>query len=212
MKHTIHHEAFELLQQGEHAQPGLVAEAQVLGLPEPMQRYLSYAQIVGKEPIRTVRLKQQGFMKQQPGQKWLPLVAEQYFTTTPPAFLWHGMIRPFPLVSISATDRFSDGHGNMLIKLWSFITVGDARGPEMDQGGTGVSGGEWNAHPDQGGSHLASRLWGFQLVSLQDHRDRIQPIGKGDEVLSSGSCVCDSIGSASRDKSGIGSGLPGKPL
>ena len=134
MKHTIHHEAFELLQQCEQAQPDPITEAKVLGLPEPMQRYLSYAQIVGKEPIRTVRLKQQGFMKQRPGQKWLPLVAEQYFTTAPPAFLWHATIRPFPLVSISATDQFSDGHGNMLIKLWSFITVGDARGPEMDQG------------------------------------------------------------------------------
>ena len=133
-KHTIHHEAFEPLQQGEQAQPGLITEAQVLGLPEVMQRYLSYAGVVGKEPIRTVRLKQQGFMRQEQGQKWLPLVAEQYFTTTPPAFLWHASIRPFPLVSISATDQFSDGHGNMLIKLWSFITVGNARGPEMDQG------------------------------------------------------------------------------
>src|SRR5712691_5421030 len=133
-KHTIHHEAFEPLQQGEQAQTDLITEAQVLGVPEVMQRYLSYAGVVGKEPIRTVRLKQQGFMRQQQGQKWLPLVAEQYFTTTPPAFLWHASIRPFPLVSISATDQFSDGHGNMLIKLWSFITVGNARGPEMDQG------------------------------------------------------------------------------
>src|SRR5437588_11888444 len=81
MKHTIHHEAFELVQQGEQAQPDLITEAKVLRLPEPMQRYLSHAQIVGKEPIRTVRLKQQGFMKQRPGQKWLHLVAEQYFTT-----------------------------------------------------------------------------------------------------------------------------------
>ena len=134
MKRTIHNEAFELMQQGEQTQPALITEAQVLGLPEPVQRYLSYAQVIGKEPIRTVRLKQQGFMRQQPDQKWLPLVAEQYFTTNPPAFLWHCTIRPFPLVSISATDQFSDGHGNMLIKLWSFITVGDARSPEMDQG------------------------------------------------------------------------------
>src|SRR5207248_3007576 len=81
-----------------------------------------------------VRLKQQGFMRTQPGQKWLPLIAEQYFTTTPPAFLWHCTMRPFPLVWISATDRFSEGHGNMRIKLLSFIPLGNARGPEMDQG------------------------------------------------------------------------------
>ena len=133
-KEAKSHEAFELLQQGKQAQPGLISQAQVLGLPEAMQRYLRYAGVVGKEPIRTIHLKQQGFMRQQPGQNWLPLVAEQYFTTAPPAFLWHGTIQPFPLVSMSATDRFSDGHGNMLIKLLSFTTVGDARGPEMDQG------------------------------------------------------------------------------
>lgn len=62
------------------------------------------------------------------------MTAEQYFTMTPPAFLWHATIWPFPLVRISATDRFSEGHGNMRIKLLSVITVGNARGPEMDQG------------------------------------------------------------------------------
>ena len=134
MKHTIHLEAFELLQQGEQAQPDLITQAQVLGLPEVTQRYLSYAQVVGKEAIRSVRLKQQGFMRMQPGQKLLPIVAEQYYTTTPPAFLWHGTIQPFPLASISATDRFADGHGNMSVKLLSFIPLANAHGPEMDQG------------------------------------------------------------------------------
>jgi hypothetical protein len=38
------------------------------------------------------------------------------------------------LVWISGIDRFSDGHGSMRIKPLSFIPLGDARGPEMDQG------------------------------------------------------------------------------
>ncbi len=134
MKHTIQNEAFEPVQQAEQAQPGLITKAQVLGLPEPVQRYLNYAQVVGKGPIRTVRLTQQGFMRTQPGQKWLPMVAEQSFTTTPPAFLWHCTMRPFPLVRISATDRFSEGHGSMRIKLLSVIPLGNARGPKIDQG------------------------------------------------------------------------------
>ena len=134
MRRTIHEDELALLQHSEQAQPGVISEAQVLGLPEPLQRYLRYAQVVDKEPIHAVRLKQQGFMRMQPGQKWLPMVAEQCFTTKPPAFLWHTTIRPFPLVSISAIDRFSNGHGNMRIKLWSAITMGNARGPEMDQG------------------------------------------------------------------------------
>jgi hypothetical protein len=134
MRGTIHNEALALFQKSEQTPPGLITQAQMVGLPEPVQRYLSYAQVVGKEPIRTVRLKQQGFMRMQPGQKWLSMVAEQYVTTTPPAFLWHTAIQSFPLVSISGTDRFSAGHGSMRIKLLSSIPLGNARGPEMDQG------------------------------------------------------------------------------
>ena len=133
MNGTIQREALILLQHSEQAQPGLITQAQVLGLPEVAQRYLSYAGVVGKVPIRTVRLKQQGDVRTQPGQKWLPLVAEQYFTATPPAFLWHGTMGLFPLVSMSGTDRFTGGHGSMVNNLLSFITVGNARGPETDQ-------------------------------------------------------------------------------
>jgi hypothetical protein len=64
----------------------------------------------------------------------MPLVAEQDFTTNPPAFVWRATVHPFPLVSISATDEFSGGHGSMRIKLLSFVPVGNAQGPEMDQG------------------------------------------------------------------------------
>jgi hypothetical protein len=121
------------LQHNEQEQKNLITKAQVLGLPEPMQRYLSYAQVVGKESIRTVRLKQQGFMRLQPGQNWLPFVAQQYFTTTPPTFLWKARVKLFPFVWISATDGFSEGHGNMRINLMSSIPMGNARGPEIDQ-------------------------------------------------------------------------------
>jgi len=134
MKGTIQKDGLSLLQQGEQAEPRLITQDQVLVLPEPARRYLNYAQGVGKDLIRTVRLRQQGYMRMQPGQKWLPMVAEQYFTTNPPAFLWHTTIQPFPLVSISATDQFFQGHGSMRIKLWSVIRMGNARGPEMDQG------------------------------------------------------------------------------
>jgi hypothetical protein len=134
MTRTIHNEALAMVQQSEQTQPILITDAHVTRLPEPVQRYLRYAGVVGKEPIRTIRLTQRGLMRLQPGQKWMPLVAQQYFTTNPPAFLWSCTMRPFPLAWISATDRFTGGHGSMVIKLLSFITVGNAQGPEMDQG------------------------------------------------------------------------------
>jgi hypothetical protein len=134
MKTTIPNEALALLQQSEQGQPMVITDTHLAGLPEVMRRYLRYAGVVGKESIRTIRLKQRGFMRQRPGQKWMPLVAEQYFTTNPPSFLWHCKMRPFPLFWISVTDRFFAGHGSMRIKLLSCIPLGNERGPNMDQG------------------------------------------------------------------------------
>jgi hypothetical protein len=62
MSNIIHNDGFALLQQSQQEQPGLITEAQVQGLPAPVQRYLTYAKVVGKEPVRTVRLSQRGFM------------------------------------------------------------------------------------------------------------------------------------------------------
>lgn len=64
MNKTLRNEARELLQQGRQAQPLLITEAHLLPLPEVVQRYLRYSQVVGKEPIRTVRLKQLGKFRQ----------------------------------------------------------------------------------------------------------------------------------------------------
>lgn len=134
MRTTIQNEALTLLQQGEQPSPALITETHLRGLPEVVQWYLKYTHIIGKEPIRTVHLKQKGSFRTKEGQKWLPLVAEQYYTVQPPAFLWHGVIKQNPLLSISARDRFSDGHGSLLVKLLSLVTLVDARGPEADQG------------------------------------------------------------------------------
>lgn len=134
MNRTIQHEALTLLQQAEQAASHRITAAQVQDVPEPMQRYLHYAGVVGREPVRTVRLRQQGFMRQHPEQRWMPLVAEQYFTAKPPVFLWHATMRPFPLVWISATDRFTGNHGSMRIQLLSVIPLGNDQGPQMDQG------------------------------------------------------------------------------
>jgi hypothetical protein len=58
MSHNIHNDGLAHLQHAEQEQgPGLITVALVLSLPEPVKLYLNYAQVVGKEPIRTVRLK-----------------------------------------------------------------------------------------------------------------------------------------------------------
>ena len=104
------------------------------GLPEPVRRYLHYA-ISAKAPaIQTARLKHDGFFRTKPTQKWLAIRGEEYFTVAVPGFVWNATVRPAPLVWIEARDLLRSGHGNMLVKINSAITIADAKGPELDQG------------------------------------------------------------------------------
>lgn len=120
-----------------HAAPapaGVVTDAMLLDLPEPVQRYLRYSGVVGKPLVSTVHLKQTGQMRLSPGQPWMPLTAEQYFSVRPPAFVWDGTLRRGPFPFARGRDMHFDGAGHMLIKAGGVVTVADARGPEMDQG------------------------------------------------------------------------------
>ncbi|MBO8180172.1 MAG: hypothetical protein H0Z19_06780 [Archaeoglobus sp.] len=54
-------EANEILGDVGEAIPEIVTAEDLEGLPEPVQRYLKYTQIIGKEKITTVRLEQGGY-------------------------------------------------------------------------------------------------------------------------------------------------------
>lgn len=114
--------------------PYVVQEEHVLGLPEPVQKHLKYAGIVGKRRVNTVRLKQRGHIRLKREQRWMPFTAEQYYTTNPPAFIWNSKVKFGPLTIATARDKYYQGNGNMLIKLFSLFKVVDATGPELNQG------------------------------------------------------------------------------
>lgn len=133
MKTTRYDETIAQPLEGKEMQASIITESQVTKLPQPMQRYLHYAGVVGKEPVRTVRLRQRGTTRLRPEQDWMPLGAEQFFSVTPPAFTWRARMRLAPFAWVAATDRLADGHGTMSIKLLSAFPLGTSRGPEMDQ-------------------------------------------------------------------------------
>jgi len=134
MKKRVQREVDELFSQEKDAViTRKITEEDLEGLPEPVQRYLRYTQIIGKEKARTVRLKQRGLFRTKPDQKWMPLKAEEYFTVDPPGFLWFGKMRMFPFVTVSGIDKFLGDKGSLVIKLMSAIKVVDAKGEEYDQ-------------------------------------------------------------------------------
>lgn len=112
----------------------IVREMDLENLPEPVQRWLKFSGIVGRERIRTVRMRQEGEMRLSRDKAWMPYVAEQFFTAEAPGFLWKVKVRAAPGIHITGMDKYADGRGSMRIRLMSLFTVADERGPEIDQG------------------------------------------------------------------------------
>src|SRR5687768_16300477 len=101
-------------------QPKVVLTAEMLTSLSPIvQQWLLRSQVAGKEVIQTVHLKQAGQMRTQPTGRWMPITAEQYFTIPTPGFLWLADVKVAPLVHLAGRDKYYQGHGHMLIKLFS---------------------------------------------------------------------------------------------
>ena len=66
----------------------LVTAEMLQDLPDPVQRYMNYTGLVGKPWIDTVHLKYTGRFRQGLDRPWMPMIAEQWYTIYPPAFIW----------------------------------------------------------------------------------------------------------------------------
>jgi len=130
----IDHEARALLVDARVAAAGTVQPGELERLPAPVRRWLETAGVVGRPRATTVRLKQRGEMRTGPDKPWMPVAAEQYFSVEPPGFVWRVDGRMMHVLPFAGQDRYVDGHGRMLIKLASLITVADGSGSEIDQG------------------------------------------------------------------------------
>lgn len=104
------------------------------GLPPCVRKWMERSQVVGKEKISTVRLKQKGLMRLTVDQPWMPFEAQQYFAVDQPGFVWKAKVKMNPLLYFTGRDRYFQGHGEMNIKALSLLTVVNASGSsEMDQ-------------------------------------------------------------------------------
>ena len=112
----------------------VIQQTDLEGLPRPVQNWLQYSQVVGKERIVAARTKQDVTMRLKENQPWMKAQAEQYFRTDTPGFIWTVDIKMAPLLHIVGKDQYIEGRGNMLIKLLSLITVVNGSGKEIDQG------------------------------------------------------------------------------
>ena len=133
-KRQVQKEIVQLFADSEDISHKVFTYNQIQSLPEPVQRYFKYALRDGQNCISYARLKHTGTFRTGPDQKWMPISGQEYFTTQKPGFVWFARVRPFPLLWITARDTYYQGKGNVLIKLYSTITLGNAKSKEVNQG------------------------------------------------------------------------------
>lgn len=102
---------------------------QLEGLPAPVQRYFKHVLKEEQPYINTIRLKHTGQFKTGPDKKWVNILGEEYFTTSPAGFLWKGKTATF-----TAKDYFIKGHGGLKVNLLNLYTVVNKKGSNYDQG------------------------------------------------------------------------------
>jgi len=112
----------------------VVTEEMLKDLPPPVQRYMDYSGVLGTAIPHTVRLKQVGRIRQGEKSAWMKIEAVEYYSTTPPGFVWKVFMpsKRFPLAL--GRDAYLDGRGSMLIKMLSLFPLAKATGGEIDQG------------------------------------------------------------------------------
>jgi hypothetical protein len=122
------------------AEPGqqpetIITDEDLAPLPVAVRRWLASSGTSGKKRTESVWLRQNFRLKLKPEQeKWHDAVAEQYFTTANPAFIWTIDLRMSPFISIKGRDKFVDGRGEMQMRMNSVINLGTETGEKIDEG------------------------------------------------------------------------------
>lgn len=111
-----------------------VEAAELERLPAPVRDWLVASGSVGRNRIAKVRLKQRGELRTAPSASWMPARAEQYFSIDPPGFVWRVDATMFGVLPIVGRDKYVNGHGHMLIKAASLVSIVDAADEKIDQG------------------------------------------------------------------------------
>lgn len=103
-------------------------------LPPPVHRYAELVGATTHAPVLTMRLRHAGTFRTALDRPPMPIRGEQYFSSDLPGFVWWGRIAMAPGFWVEARDACIGAEGNMLIRVESTYTLGDARGPAMDEG------------------------------------------------------------------------------
>lgn len=130
-KKKVNNETAKMLENSSKTDINIVSEQMILDMPTIVQKWLLNSGIIGKEAVYNVYLEQDLQMLMKPEQKeWSNAKAKQYFTIEPPAFNWSVNLKMNALVDVVGRDKFENGQGEMMIKMFSLFSVVNAKNDE----------------------------------------------------------------------------------
>ncbi len=121
----------ENLQRTNNFQTDLLTEADVLTLPEPVQRYLKYAGVLNKPKVRNMRIVFEGQMRDK-GKDFFPFTCEQYNFFDEPTRLFF-MKAKVKGITVPGYHKYTNATALMDIRLFGFFPVVKKSGKAMNQ-------------------------------------------------------------------------------
>jgi hypothetical protein len=112
------------------AQPAMVPDVQLAGLPSAAQRYLRFMGAVGRPADWSFLAHVTGRFRLRPGLPWLRCEAWQYSTCPTVTRLFHMRLSAAGLLRMTGRDAYIAGQGRMHGTLAGLVTVADSAGPE----------------------------------------------------------------------------------
>ena len=117
------------------ATSGMITEERLAPLPQPVQRYLRYAGVAGRSIPRLVTLTQKGRIRSGPEAAWMPLEADEIYSTNPPAFLWRTWLPTRRLGLAIGRDLYIDGKCSIRVRLLGLLLLASENGAELRKAG-----------------------------------------------------------------------------
>jgi hypothetical protein len=114
--------------------PRPIRDEDLRPLPPPVARWLRRAGVVGKPPVRIVRLRQRGQLRAGLDQPFRHAEAEQVFNVEVPGFVWCVRSATGRVLPLLGRDSYLGGHGHLQVQAAGVIPLVDDSGPEIDQG------------------------------------------------------------------------------
>ncbi len=134
-KNFVQKELMTSIKNTDQKEEELISTEDIQNLPPPVQKYLRYAKVIGKEKIKYAWIKQEGTIRADAKYPWLKTEAEQVTVIDPMSRLWFAKTRLTPLFFIKTRDIFTNNGSEIQIKLYSLFKIAEIKGREMEQSG-----------------------------------------------------------------------------